>query len=133
MAECGDITPPDVAAHCDATEPEPKVGLDIGGHGFRPGSDLLESYLAKYRETTARDSLSAMPSEARIISRAAVSNTPFFPQKLPIVAHCRRGGAVHRGRLDHHAGAADRQSLSRRCRLWRRNGARSRPGARTRS
>src|SRR6266516_5267551 len=85
MAECGDMTPPDVAAHCDATEPEPKVGLDIGGHGFRPGSDLLESYLAKYRETTARDSLSAMPSEARIISRAAVSNTPFFPQKLPIV------------------------------------------------
>ncbi len=47
--------------------------------------DLLESYLAKYRETTARDSLSAMPGEARIISRAAVSNTPFFPQKLPIV------------------------------------------------
>src|SRR6266542_4384230 len=27
----------------------------------------------------------AMPGEARIISRAAVSNTPFFPQKLPIV------------------------------------------------
>src|ERR1700716_3885526 len=47
--------------------------------------DLLESYLAKYRETSARDSLSAVPTEARIISRAAVSNTPFFPKKLPIV------------------------------------------------
>ena len=47
--------------------------------------DLLESYLAKYRETTARDSLSAMPSEARIISRATVSSTPYFPRKLPIV------------------------------------------------
>jgi polysaccharide biosynthesis transport protein len=47
--------------------------------------DLLESYLAKYRETTARDSLGAIPAEARIISRATVSNTPFFPKKLPIV------------------------------------------------
>jgi len=46
--------------------------------------DLLESYLAKYREATARDSLSA-PADARIISRALVSNTPYFPKKLPIV------------------------------------------------
>jgi polysaccharide biosynthesis transport protein len=47
--------------------------------------DLLESYLAKYREATARDSLSAIPADVRIISRATVSNTPFFPKKLPIV------------------------------------------------
>ncbi len=47
--------------------------------------DLLESYLAKYREASARDSLGAAPSDARIISRAAVSNTPYFPKKLPIV------------------------------------------------
>src|SRR3954451_23471569 len=47
--------------------------------------DLLESYLAKYREATARDSLGAVPSDSRIISRAVVSNTPYFPKKLPIV------------------------------------------------
>jgi succinoglycan biosynthesis transport protein ExoP len=47
--------------------------------------DLLESYLAKYREATARENLGATPAEARIISRAIVSNTPFFPKKLPIV------------------------------------------------
>src|SRR6185503_13598931 len=47
--------------------------------------DLLESYLAKYREATARDSLGAAPGDARMISRAAVSNTPFFPKKMPIV------------------------------------------------
>ena len=47
--------------------------------------DLLESYLAKYREATARDSLGAAPGDARIISRAVVSNTPYFPKKLPIV------------------------------------------------
>ena len=47
--------------------------------------DLLESYLKNYRETTSRDSLGAVPSDARIISKAAVSNTPYFPKKLPIV------------------------------------------------
>ncbi len=47
--------------------------------------DLLESYLAKYREANARDSLAFAPAEARIISRAAVSNIPSFPKKVPIV------------------------------------------------
>jgi uncharacterized protein involved in exopolysaccharide biosynthesis/Mrp family chromosome partitioning ATPase len=47
--------------------------------------DLLESYLAKYREASARDSLGVVPAEARIISRALVSNTPAFPKKVPIV------------------------------------------------
>jgi polysaccharide biosynthesis transport protein len=47
--------------------------------------DLLESYLAKYRETAARDKLAGAPAEARVISRAAVSNTPYFPRKAPIV------------------------------------------------
>jgi polysaccharide biosynthesis transport protein len=47
--------------------------------------DLLESYLAKYREASARDSLEAAPPEARIISRAVVSNTPSYPKKLPVI------------------------------------------------
>ena len=47
--------------------------------------DLLESYLAKYREASARDSLEAAPPEARIISRAVVTNTPSYPKKLPVV------------------------------------------------
>ena len=48
--------------------------------------DLLESYLAKYREATARETIgSAPPADARIISRAIVSNTPYFPKKMPIV------------------------------------------------
>ena len=47
--------------------------------------DLLESYLAKYREATARENIYAAPADGRIISRALVSNTPAFPKKLPIV------------------------------------------------
>jgi len=47
--------------------------------------DLLESYLARYREATARDNIDATPAEARIISRATVSNVPAYPKKLPII------------------------------------------------
>ncbi|HLZ06446.1 MAG TPA: exopolysaccharide transport family protein [Bradyrhizobium sp.] len=47
--------------------------------------DLLESYLAKYREATTRENIDAAPSDGRIISRGIVSNTPAYPKKLPIV------------------------------------------------
>jgi succinoglycan biosynthesis transport protein ExoP len=47
--------------------------------------DLLETYLAKYREANTRENIDATPSEGRIISRAIVSNTPAYPKKLPIV------------------------------------------------
>jgi tyrosine-protein kinase Etk/Wzc len=47
--------------------------------------DLLESYLAKYREANTRESIDAAPAEGRIISRAIVSNMPAYPKKLPIV------------------------------------------------
>jgi tyrosine-protein kinase Etk/Wzc len=47
--------------------------------------DLLESYLVKYREAAARDSISAAPPEARIISRASPAIKPSYPKKLAIV------------------------------------------------
>src|SRR3954471_21616837 len=47
--------------------------------------DLLESYLAKYREATTRETIDAAPSEGRIISRAIVSNNPAYPKKMPVV------------------------------------------------
>jgi uncharacterized protein involved in exopolysaccharide biosynthesis len=47
--------------------------------------DLLESYLAKYREATSRDTLNSTPADARIISRATVSNVPSYPKKMPTV------------------------------------------------
>jgi uncharacterized protein involved in exopolysaccharide biosynthesis/Mrp family chromosome partitioning ATPase len=55
--------------------------------------DLLESYLAKYREASARDSLEAAPAEARVISRATANNVPVFPRKLPIVLIATLGTA----------------------------------------
>ncbi len=47
--------------------------------------DLLESYLAKYREASARDGANASPANSRVISRATVSNVPAYPKKLPAV------------------------------------------------
>lgn len=47
--------------------------------------DLLESYLAKYREAATRENIDAAPADGRIISRAIVSNTPAYPKKMPIV------------------------------------------------
>ena len=47
--------------------------------------DLLETYLAKYREATTRETIDTAPAEGRIISRAIVSNMPAYPKKLPIV------------------------------------------------
>ena len=47
--------------------------------------DLLDSYLAKYREATARETINAAPAEARVISRAAPAIKPSFPKKVPMV------------------------------------------------
>ncbi|MDQ2083181.1 exopolysaccharide transport family protein [Xanthobacteraceae bacterium Astr-EGSB] len=47
--------------------------------------DLLESYLVKYREASARGSIGSAPGDARIISPAVVSNTPYFPKKFPMI------------------------------------------------
>jgi polysaccharide biosynthesis transport protein len=47
--------------------------------------DLLESYLAKYREATSRDTIASTPADARVVSRATVSNIPAYPKKLPTV------------------------------------------------
>jgi len=47
--------------------------------------DLLESYLAKFREANTRENIDAAPADGRIISGASVSNAPAYPKKLPIV------------------------------------------------
>lgn len=51
----------------------------------RSQRELLESWLGRYREATARDNIGASSAEARIISRGIVSNTPSWPKKLPTV------------------------------------------------
>jgi uncharacterized protein involved in exopolysaccharide biosynthesis len=45
--------------------------------------DQLESFLAKYRDASARENLEATPTDGRIISRASV------PTPRPIRRSCR--------------------------------------------
>jgi uncharacterized protein involved in exopolysaccharide biosynthesis len=47
--------------------------------------DLLESYLSRYRDVTARESPDAVPPDARIVSRAVPASTPYFPNRIAIV------------------------------------------------
>ncbi len=67
--------------------------------------DLLESYLAKYREANTRENIDTAPADSRVISRAMVSNTPARPKKLPIVLIATlatlmlSGGAIATGEL----------------------------------
>jgi succinoglycan biosynthesis transport protein ExoP len=47
--------------------------------------DLLESYLSRYRDLSARESPDAVPADARVLSRAIPSPTAYFPKRLPII------------------------------------------------
>jgi succinoglycan biosynthesis transport protein ExoP len=46
--------------------------------------DLLEQFLARYRDAVARERVEAIPPDARIISRASPTNTPYSPKPLAI-------------------------------------------------
>ena len=48
--------------------------------------DLLESYLARYRDASARHDVSAVPANATIVSRAHASTKPSFPKRGPMSA-----------------------------------------------
>lgn len=46
--------------------------------------ELLESYLARYREASSRKDGKYLPADARIFSRAIAPSEPYFPKPLPI-------------------------------------------------
>ncbi|HFQ16065.1 MAG TPA: hypothetical protein ENK41_06875, partial [Rhodobacteraceae bacterium] len=51
----------------------------------RANRELLESYLKKYREASARDKVDAQTANVRIISRGTISSTPSFPRIGPVM------------------------------------------------
>ncbi len=68
-----------------ATTNEEDIQLRAFERDAKSQRDLLESYLAKYREASARDTINSAPPDGRVISRATVSNVPAYPKKLPTV------------------------------------------------
>jgi uncharacterized protein involved in exopolysaccharide biosynthesis len=68
------------------TSNEDDVQLRALDRDAKSQRDLLESYLAKYRDASARGTLDSAPPDARIISRATPSSVPAYPKKLPTIA-----------------------------------------------
>ena len=64
--------------------------------------DLLESYLAKYREANTRENIDAAPADGRIISRATVSNAPGLSEEAADRADRDAGDADAERRRDRH-------------------------------
>ncbi len=62
---------------------EQEVQLRVLEREAKSHRDQLEALLARYRDATARDSLNALPADARVVSQATVSNVPAFPKKVP--------------------------------------------------
>ncbi|MCC2111181.1 MAG: hypothetical protein KDJ16_04025, partial [Hyphomicrobiales bacterium] len=56
--------------------------------------DLLESFLGRYREATARQNADNLPADARIISRAAPASEPAFPKKIPTLIAALAGALI---------------------------------------
>ncbi len=51
----------------------------------RAQRDLLETFLARYRDVTSREEPGAVQPDARVLSQAVPAPTPYFPKKLPII------------------------------------------------
>lgn len=64
---------------------EEEVGLRALEREAAAQRQLLETYLARYREATSRLDSNATPADARIVSQAVEPSEPFFPKIIPIV------------------------------------------------
>ncbi|MBW6420443.1 exopolysaccharide transport family protein [Rhizobium sp. XQZ8] len=64
---------------------EEEVGLRALEREATSQRQLLETYLARYREATSRLEASSSPADARIVSRAVEPSEPYFPKVIPIV------------------------------------------------
>lgn len=62
-----------------------QVGLNALEREAAAQRDLLQTYLARYREAASRAGKNAAPADARIISTATVPTDVHFPKVLPIV------------------------------------------------
>ncbi len=62
-----------------------EVGLRALEREAAAQRQLLETYLARYREAASRQEPGAAPADARIVSTAIEPQKPYFPKVLPIV------------------------------------------------
>jgi exopolysaccharide transport family protein len=64
---------------------EEEVGLRALEREAAAQRQLLETYLARYREATSRLEGNSSPADARVVSKAVEPSEPYFPKIIPIV------------------------------------------------
>ncbi|MCD2171627.1 exopolysaccharide transport family protein [Rhizobium sp. C4] len=73
------------AKTASAKADDQQVGLNALEREAAAQRDLLQTYLARYREASSRAGKNAAPADARVISTAVVPNEVYFPKVGPIV------------------------------------------------
>lgn len=73
---------------------ESEVGLKALEREAAAQRQLLETYLARYREAASRLDPSAAPADARVISRAVEPREPSFPKVVPITVVAALAGFI---------------------------------------
>lgn len=74
------------AKAASARADEQQVGLNALEREAAAQRDLLQTYLARYREASSRAGKNAAPADARVISTAVVPTEVYFPKVVPIVS-----------------------------------------------
>ncbi|MCQ1572955.1 GumC family protein [Neorhizobium galegae] len=64
---------------------EEEVGLRALEREATAQRQLLETYLARYREASSRLEGNSSPADARVVSKAVEPSEPYFPKIIPIV------------------------------------------------
>lgn len=73
---------------------EGEVGLRALEREAAAERQLLETYLARYREAASRVDVQSTPADARIVSTAIEPPEPYFPKVMPITIVCALGALV---------------------------------------
>jgi uncharacterized protein involved in exopolysaccharide biosynthesis/Mrp family chromosome partitioning ATPase len=77
-----------------ANTDEKQVGLNALEREAAAQRQLLETYLARYREAVSEKDMNATPADARIVSSAVMPTEPYFPKTVPILVVASLAGFV---------------------------------------
>lgn len=77
-----------------ANTEERQVGLNALEREAAAQRQLLETYLARYREAVSEQDMNATPADARVVSKAVMPTEPYFPKILPITIVASLAGFV---------------------------------------
>jgi exopolysaccharide transport family protein len=77
-----------------ANTDEKQVSLNALEREAAAQRQLLETYLARYREAVSEKDMNATPADARIVSQAVMPTQPYFPKTVPIVIVASLAGFV---------------------------------------